>query len=72
MMTLSEHLTALAPNRGRKTLVSRVFLFLSIWRERNSLAQLDDRLLEDIGVSKSEAHSESERPSWDAPSRWMQ
>ncbi|NNE89286.1 MAG: DUF1127 domain-containing protein [Silicimonas sp.] len=71
MMTLSEKFGAYAQRRSRKTLVSRIFLFLSIWRERAALADLDPHMLEDIGVSEARAKSESTRPAWDAPSRWM-
>ena len=72
MMILSENFTAYAQLRGRKTLVSRAFLFLSIWRERNRLAELSPHLLKDIGVSEAQAKTEASRPVWDAPSRWMQ
>ena len=43
----------------------------SIWRERQHLAELDDHLLKDIGVTKDQAEAEAERPVWDAPSRWF-
>lgn len=33
--------------------------------ERRLLATLDDRMLADIGVSRSEAHRESNRAPWD-------
>lgn len=72
MMALSERLSTFGRERGRKTLVSRAFLYLSIWRERNALSKLDPHLLEDIGVTEAQAKSESTRPVWDAPSRWMQ
>ena len=72
MMILSENFRTYAQLRGRKTLVSRVFLFLSIWRERNDLANLNAHLLKDIGVSEAEAKAEASRPVWDAPARWMQ
>lgn len=72
MITFSENFSTYAQLRGRKTLVSRVFLFLSIWRERKKLAHLDAHLLEDIGVSEAQAKQEASRPVWDAPARWMQ
>lgn len=41
---------------------------LHIWREmarqRRQLAELDDRMLADIGVSRSEARHESAKPFW--------
>ncbi len=72
MMILSAKQSTFARTRGRKTLVSRLFLFLSIWRERNDLKELDPHLLKDIGVSASEAQAEANRPVWDAPHRWKQ
>ncbi|MEZ5864906.1 MAG: DUF1127 domain-containing protein [Geminicoccaceae bacterium] len=33
-------------------------------RGRSSLAELDDRLLSDIGVSRAEARRESNKPFW--------
>ena len=71
MIALSERLSTLGRARGRKTLFSRAFLSLSIWRERNALSKLDPHLLNDIGVSEAQAKSESARPVWDAPSRWI-
>ena len=33
-------------------------------RQRQQLARLDDRLLDDIGVSRAEAQAEARRPWW--------
>jgi uncharacterized protein YjiS (DUF1127 family) len=33
-------------------------------RQRRALAEMDDRLLSDIGVSRSEAEREIEKPFW--------
>jgi len=33
-------------------------------RQRRALAQLDDRLLRDIGITRYEATRESEKPFW--------
>ena len=71
MMTLSAKQATFARKMGRKTLVSRVFLFLSLWRERNQLKNLNAHLLKDIGVTEAEARAEANRPFWDAPHRWM-
>ena len=43
-----------------------------VWRvatTRHALAQLDDRLLRDIGVSRSEATAELHRAPWDTGRR---
>ena len=34
------------------------------YRQRIHLAQLDDRMLRDMGVSRSEAFHESDKPFW--------
>lgn len=39
--------------------------------ERNALANLDQRLLRDIGLDPAEAAHEADRPFWDEPAgRW--
>lgn len=39
-------------------------------RQRKALQNLDDDALRDIGLSRSEAEAEAERPIWDAPDHW--
>jgi len=39
-------------------------------RQRARLLELDDHLLDDIGITRSEALRESMRPIWDAPDHW--
>ncbi len=43
----------------------------SIWRERQHLGNLDAHLLRDIGVTRSDAVTETKRALWDAPNRWQ-
>ena len=49
-------------------LLSRFGQALTIWQERDrqrrALARLDDRLLRDIGVSRTAALRESQKPFW--------
>ncbi|MEZ5830503.1 MAG: DUF1127 domain-containing protein [Dongiaceae bacterium] len=49
-------------------LVTRLFDHVLAWRERvrqrRHLAQLDDRLLSDIGLSRVEVEQEIARPFW--------
>ena len=42
-------------------------LLLDVYRQRRQLARLDQRLLTDIGVSKTQAEQESHRAFWDLP-----
>jgi len=48
----------------------RLPLLLSLRRQRRSLAQLDDHLLRDIGLTPEQALAEADRPIWDAPAHW--
>jgi uncharacterized protein YjiS (DUF1127 family) len=49
-------------------LVSRVVDLMLTWsdrmRQRRHLAELDDRLLQDIGVSRADIENEISRPFW--------
>jgi uncharacterized protein YjiS (DUF1127 family) len=38
-----------------------------IWRERRMLLSMNDRALNDIGFSSSDAYAEARRPFWDIP-----
>jgi uncharacterized protein YjiS (DUF1127 family) len=38
--------------------------WISIYRSRQALAQLDDRLLRDIGVTRYDAAREAAKPFW--------
>lgn len=46
------------------------FKMISLARQRSALAQLDDHILADIGVTREQALSEADRPVWDAPNHW--
>ncbi|MCA8883396.1 MAG: DUF1127 domain-containing protein [Rhodobacteraceae bacterium] len=43
---------------------------MSLRRQRRALAQLDDHLLHDIGITREEARTEAARPVWDVPAHW--
>ena len=38
-------------------------------RQRRALAALDDRLLDDVGLTREESEREAARPPWDLPLR---
>ena len=52
-----------------KRLRQPVSLWLTRRRERLALAELDDRLLRDIGVDRLTALQEAGRPFWDGAER---
>ena len=54
----------------RKSLTDRVLDAQSLRRQRLHLGALDDRLLDDIGLTRDEADGEVKRRAWDVPSHW--
>ena len=48
----------------------RIGTFLAIARQRRELAALDPHMLDDIGVTRSEAVTESRKALWNAPYHW--
>ena len=65
------HLAPTSPDRlpGRPSLVQRVLARLAEMRRaqrtRRLLAEMDDRLLSDIGIGRGEALMEASRAPWD-------
>jgi uncharacterized protein YjiS (DUF1127 family) len=55
---------------SRFSLLSWIGTALSVARQRHDLAQLDERMLSDIGLSADEAQKEANRAPWDVPSHW--
>lgn len=51
--------------------VRRMTLGLCALRQRRRLAELDDALLRDIGLTRDEARAEARRPLWDVPESWL-
>ncbi len=56
--------------RQKRSITGWIRTAISLQRQRNQLARLDSRALEDIGVTRSEAETEARRPVWDAPRFW--
>jgi uncharacterized protein YjiS (DUF1127 family) len=61
--------TGLHGSRSRPASRHRLALMLEAWRSRHILAELDPRLLKDIGISRGEAQAEIARAPWDIEPR---
>ncbi len=58
-----------SPRRRRiadllRSLATRLHAWRSRWRARNELRELDDAVLRDIGLSRSQASFDADRPFW--------
>jgi uncharacterized protein YjiS (DUF1127 family) len=72
MFTLNPSLRSTVSRPGyRPSLMSRILSALSLHRQRNRLAKLDDAQLDDIGITRAQANKEAARPFWDAPDHWQ-
>lgn len=69
MLTLT--LRAPRARSHSSSLLSRFVQARALARQRKALAELDDTILDDIGLTRMEADREAARPSWDAPQHWM-
>lgn len=53
--------------------IQAIFAIVSLWRsryqERRALKKLDDRMLNDIGITRDQALEEANKPFWVGPSR---
>ena len=62
---------AVARPQHRYGLVARALSALALRRQRRHLAELDDAMLDDIGLTRETALQEARRPIWDAPGHWL-
>ena len=57
-----------SPLQGLLSQVGRLLVLSLLWRERarqrHALAELDDRMLKDIGLSQAEVSREIAKPFW--------
>jgi uncharacterized protein YjiS (DUF1127 family) len=68
MSTLS--FSAAAARRSGRSL-ARLIGLMSLRRSRQSLLELDDRMLRDIGISREQALAEGTRSVWDVNPTWV-
>ena len=75
MATLTTHTrtTSLVPRRMVGTMARTGWTALAVMvrthQTRRLLAEMDDRMLADIGVSRGDASMEAARPMWDTAAR---
>ncbi len=70
-MTYMTHgTTSVATGRSRQTLLARLNMWMGLYRQRRTLARLDDSALRDLGLTRDEADAEAMRPIWDVPAAW--
>lgn len=58
------------PARRERSLFAFAQRAASLYRQRAALRRLDDAALRDIGLSRTQAATEANRPIWDVPSNW--
>ena len=61
------HCVTTSPQPRRFSLMD----LLSLHRQRHALGRLDDRALEDIGVTRAQAEKEAKSGFWDVPDHWL-
>ncbi|WP_395543446.1 DUF1127 domain-containing protein [Neotabrizicola sp. sgz301269] len=54
----------------RLSLFARFLAWRETARQKARLRLLDDRLLSDIGITRTMAEAETERSAWDSPAHW--
>lgn len=59
------HFTAI--RNAAMTVARQLRRWWQLAQQRHRLAQLDERALKDIGISRAEAEQEAQRPFWDEP-----
>lgn len=62
MATLTYAHARTAAHRGLAFSLADMF---AVWRQRRTLATLDDTRLDDLGLTRAEALREAARPAWD-------
>ncbi len=67
--------TLVSRRRGLRAVLSAIAIRIAAWNalrhQRRTLCQMDDHMLRDIGLTRSDALREARRPAWDVPSHWL-
>ncbi len=64
-------LVATRPDRpANRSWLAMLAQAVALHRQRARLAELDDHLLRDIGLSRDDARAEAQRSFWDVPAHW--
>jgi uncharacterized protein YjiS (DUF1127 family) len=56
--------------RPHRSILALIRLALAVRRERKALVELDQHLLNDLGLDRQTAISEARRKLWDVPHHW--
>lgn len=59
-----------ATHAKRPSVLKSVVRHLDAWKQRRALARLDQSRLDDLGLTREQALTESRRSFWDAPRTW--
>ncbi|MFK7876608.1 MAG: DUF1127 domain-containing protein [Paracoccaceae bacterium] len=62
------HSTTMAPSRVNLFAFARTAA--AVRRQRAALKRLEDSELVDLGISRTDADAEANRPFWDVPNTW--
>lgn len=67
----SKHGSVSGHTRRKPGFLARLVTLQAIRKERQTLSDLDPKLLNDIGLTAEQAEKEAKRTVWDAPERWL-
>ncbi len=57
-------------HRRHRPLLSQIFGWFELHRQRTQLSDLDAHLRRDLGLSTEDVSREAARPFWDVPQHW--
>ena len=58
------------PRPWPRRLLDRVLAANALHKQHQALLRMDDHLLSDIGITRSQAVRHAAKPVWNAPSHW--